>query len=153
MDVQPKYSADEASARFAGRQAALPKVAGTVPVSAVDEPPPARTVALLERGRERYAIYCAPCHGEYGDGDGRVVVRFGFPQPPSLHDAKRRAADDAHLLDVVTNGFGVMYPYSTVLPWRDRWAVIGYVRALQLARHVDVALYPEVRAELDEARP
>ena len=111
-----------------------------------------RTLALLERGRERYRIYCLPCHGEYGDGDGRVVAKFGFPQPPSLHDERLLAATDAHLLDVVIRGYGVMYSYSTVLPPRDRWAVVGYLRALQLARHADVAQFPGLRTDVNEAQ-
>jgi mono/diheme cytochrome c family protein len=153
MDVQPKYSAYEASARFAHTQSALPRVPGTLPRGSGDDAPPARTLELLERGRERFGVYCAPCHGEYGDGDGRVVAKFGFPPPPSLHDERLRAAPDSHLVDVVTNGYGVMYAYATALPPRDRWAVVGYVRALQLARHADVARFPELRAELAEHPP
>ncbi len=153
MDVQPKYAAYEASARFAHTQSALPHVADTVPVDVADDAAPSRTLALLERGRERYAIYCAPCHGEYGDGDGRVVAKFGFPRPPSLHDERLRDAPDSRLVDVVTNGYGVMYSYATVLPPRDRWAIVGYLRALQLARHADVARYPALRPELAERAP
>ncbi len=153
MDVQPKYSPDEASARFPHAQSALPRVAGTVPVDAGDDAPPRRTLALLERGRERYGIYCEPCHGEYGDGDGRVVAKYGFPPPPPLDDGRLLGTSDAHLLDVLTHGYGAMYPYATVLPPRDRWAVIGYVRALQVARHADVARFPELRSEVTERAP
>jgi mono/diheme cytochrome c family protein len=148
MGRAPRYDAYAASARFPHRQSALPAVDGTVPITAADEPPPERTLALLERGRERYAIYCSVCHGPFGDGDGVVVERDGFPAPPSLHDERVRAAPDEHYWDVVTNGYGIMYSYAQRLPPRDRWAVIGFVRALQLARHADVASHPELRSEL-----
>jgi len=148
MDSEPRYDTYAASARFPHRQSALPAVDGTVPVSTEDEKPPPRTLALLERGRERFGIYCSVCHGPFGDGDGVVVVRDGFPAPPSLHDERVRDAPDEHYWDVVTHGYGIMYPYANRLPPRDRWAVIGFVRALQLARHADVARHPELRAEL-----
>jgi hypothetical protein len=153
MDAQPKYEPYEASTRFPERQSALAPPGGSVPVTAVDPAPPPRTRALLERGAERYSIYCLPCHGAYGDGDGQVVARFGFPAPPSLHLERVRAASDAHYWNVLTRGFGTMYPYATALPPRDRWAVIGYVRVLQLARHADVNRYPALRRELPEAPP
>ncbi len=153
MDIQPKYSPDEASTRFPHAQSALQHVTGTVPISAADDKAPPRTLALLARGRDRYAIYCTPCHGAYGDGDGRVVVQFGFPRPAPFDDERLRAAPDSHLLDVLTNGYGAMYPYATVLPPQDRWAVIGYVRALQLARHADVARFPQLRAQIPEPAP
>jgi mono/diheme cytochrome c family protein len=148
MDREPKYAAYAASTRFPRRQSALAAVDGTVPVTADDEAAPERTLALLERGRERYGIYCSLCHGAFGDGDGVIVTRDGFPAPPSLHDERLRSAPDEHYWDVVTHGYGVMYPYATPLPPRDRWAVIGYVRALQLARRADVTRHPELRSEL-----
>lgn len=153
MDVQPKYSTYEPSARFPNGQSALPRVPGTVPTTVEDETPPPRTLALLERGRERFSIYCTPCHGDYGDGDGVMVRLFGFPQPPSLHEQRLRESPDSHFWSVITSGYGIMYPYATPLPPRDRWAVVGYVRALQLARHTDVARFPAVSADLPEHSP
>jgi mono/diheme cytochrome c family protein len=148
MDSEPRYDPYASSTRLPHRQSALPAVEGTVPITAEDETPPERTLALLDRGRERYGIYCSLCHGLYGDGDGAVVARDGFPAPPSLHDERVRSAPDQHYWDVVTDGYGIMYSYATPLPPRDRWAVIGFVRALQLARHADVASHPELRGEL-----
>jgi mono/diheme cytochrome c family protein len=85
---------------------------------------------LLDRGRERYTIFCAPCHGARGAGDG-MVVRRGFPAPPSYAETRLQAADDAHFLDVITHGWGVMYPYADRLSPTDRQAVVAYIRVLQ----------------------
>lgn len=91
--------------------------------------------ALMQRGRERFEIFCAVCHGYTGAGDGMIVQR-GFPQPPSLHVARLRAAPIGHFYDVITNGYGVMYPYAARVPEpHDRWAIAAYIRALQLARN------------------
>jgi mono/diheme cytochrome c family protein len=88
---------------------------------------------LLERGRERFNIYCAPCHGQSGDGAGMVVQR-GFPAPPSYDTEALRAAPDSHFYDVITDGYGVMYPYADRIGPNDRWAIIAYIRALQLSQ-------------------
>lgn len=101
------------------------------------------TLTLLERGRERYGIFCAPCHGKTGDGDGRVVQR-GFPAPPSYHDPRLRAAPDGHFFDVISRGYGVMYPYADRVAPDDRWAIVAYIRALQMSRNAP-------RDVLDEA--
>lgn len=94
---------------------------------------PALTTAWMQRGRERYDIYCAPCHSLAGDGDG-IVVQRGFPAPPSYHSDRLRQAPDAHVFDVITDGYGVMYPYRDRIDVPDRWAIVAYVRALQLSR-------------------
>lgn len=99
--------------------------------------PPAITETLLERGRDRYTIYCTPCHGASGDGDG-MVVRRGFPRPPSYHEQRLRDADDRHLYDVITHGWGVMYPYADRIAPADRQAIVAYIRALQFSRHAPV---------------
>ena len=91
---------------------------------------PAMTLALVERGRERFNIFCSECHGPAGDGDGMVVQR-GFPHPPSFRDPRLIAAPDEHFVDVITNGHGVMYSYADRVPPADRWAIAAYIRALQ----------------------
>jgi mono/diheme cytochrome c family protein len=106
------------------------------------------SLATLQRGQQRYTIYCAPCHGSGGDGNG-MVVRRGFPAPPSYHDPRLRAADDQHLYDVITHGWGVMYSYADRVSPADRDAIIAYIRALQLSRHAPVnRLEPEDIARL-----
>jgi mono/diheme cytochrome c family protein len=101
-----------------------------------DAPParPAITRALLERGRERFEIYCSVCHGRDGYGQG-IVVRRGFPPPPSLHDPAVRGHDESHYYRVVTAGLGKMPAYRDLVHPADRWAVIAYVRALQLSQN------------------
>ena len=86
--------------------------------------------AMQARGRERYAIHCAPCHGAAGDGDGMVVQR-GFPAPPSLRIERLRTATDRHFFEVITSGYGVMRPYAARVDASDRWAVVAYIRRLQ----------------------
>ncbi len=92
------------------------------------------TEALLKRGRERFQIFCSPCHDQTGQGRGMVVQR-GFPSPPSFHTDRLREAPVGHFFDVMTNGFGRMYDYSAQLSPEDRWAVAAYIRVLQISRH------------------
>jgi hypothetical protein len=99
------------------------------------------TMELLERGRERYAIFCTPCHGIQGDGNGMVAMR-GMKHPPSFHDERLRRDPSGYFFDVITNGFGAMYPYSAQIPPRDRWAIVAYLRALQLSRNAHLAELP-----------
>ena len=101
---------------------------------------------LLERGEERYKIFCAPCHGLQGDGNGMIAMR-GMKHPPTYHQDRLRQAANGYFYDNITNGFGAMYGYSAQIPPRDRWAIIAYVRALQLSRNAKVA---ELPAELRE---
>jgi mono/diheme cytochrome c family protein len=114
--------------------------------AAAASPPPA-TPALLARGRERFDIYCAPCHGLAGDGDG-VIVAHGFPRPPSYHDRRLLTAPAQQLYDVITKGYGVMYSYAASVEPRDRWAIVAYVRALQLSRHANADNTPGIREKL-----
>ena len=144
MAVQPKYQAYAPSDIWADGASARPLVPGTVARGALDRlaaaaTPPAVDAALLVRGQERYEIFCSPCHGLTGQADGRVVQR-GFPEPPSYLSARLRAAPAAHFFEVITDGYGVMYPYGDRVPPADRWAIIAYIRALQLAS-------PEVAAD------
>ena len=91
---------------------------------------PPMTLALVQRGRERFNIFCSECHGPTGEGDGMVVQR-GFPHPPNFHDPRLVAVPDEHFVDVITNGHGVMYSYADRVPPADRWAIAAYIRALQ----------------------
>ena len=97
---------------------------------------------LLERGEDRYRIFCTPCHGLQGDGNGMAAVR-GMKHPPSFHIDRLRQAPNGYFYDVITNGFGAMYSYAERIPPRDRWAIIAYVRALQLSRNAKVSDLPE----------
>lgn len=118
-------------------------------LDATQAPPP--TLQRLQRGRERYEIYCTPCHSVAGDGDG-LVVRRGFPSPPSFHIDRLRHAPDRYLFDVITQGHGVMPPYAGQIEPDDRWAIVSYVRALQLSQHVPAdRLTPAARTRLDGA--
>lgn len=152
MTQQPKYG-PEAPAKFWSDGAAarpLPHgvvARGDLARDAAQTNPPPVDRALLERGRERYTIYCTPCHGIAGDGDG-IVVQRGFPHPPSYHEKRLLAAPARHFYDVMTDGYGVMYSYATRVEPRDRWAIAAYVRALQLARHAKLAEVPEARGRL-----
>lgn len=104
---------------------------------AVSNPYPV-TTQLLDRGRQRFDIYCTPCHSPLGDGDG-LIVRKGFPAPPSFHIDRLRNASDRHLFDVITAGYGIMYPHGARVAPADRWAIVAYIRALQLSQHVDAS--------------
>ncbi len=116
------------------------------------EAPMAVDRALLERGRERYDIFCSPCHGRVGDGRGMIVQR-GFKQPNSFHDERLRSMPIGYFFDVQTNGFGEMSSYSAQVPVADRWAIAAYVHALQLSQNVAaVDLSAADREALEESR-
>jgi mono/diheme cytochrome c family protein len=157
MADQPRYDPLEASRQFADGMSARMPVAGTVArdadlSSAPETFPYPVTMELLQRGRERFEIFCAPCHGRAGDGRG-VVVRHGFPAPPTYHQDALRKASDRHFYDVITNGYGAMYSYAARVPPSDRWAIVAYIRALQYSRAAPVADLPAgLRARL-EAEP
>ncbi|HYZ35013.1 MAG TPA: cytochrome c [Crenalkalicoccus sp.] len=103
--------------------------------------PPRVTLALLQRGQSQFEIFCAPCHGFTGAGDG-MIVRRGFPPPPSYHTAQLRAAPASHFWDAITKGHGVMYSYAARVEPSDRWAIIAYIRALQLGHDVPISQLP-----------
>ena len=135
MADQPRHDSQQAQALWPGGppQSAPPE--GTVAAdasaraAALAAPPPL-TPALLDRGEQRYGIYCSMCHGPRGNGDG-MVVRRGFPPPPDYHIPRLVAAPPAYIVDVITNGHGVMYSYADRVEPRDRWAIAAYVKALQ----------------------
>jgi hypothetical protein len=156
MQNQPKFKPLEPSAFFADGRSARTPVPGTVPrghlrtdrlffegreKDALAHRFPMRvTRPMIVRGQERFNIHCAVCHSRTGDGRGMIVQR-GFPPPPTFHSDRLRQAPAGHFFDVITNGFGTMYSYADRVPAGDRWAIIAYVRALQLsqnARFTDV---------------
>jgi mono/diheme cytochrome c family protein len=156
MGRQPRYDHYEPSSLFSDRKALQAPPDGTV---ARDDPAraaalseqPAMTATLLERGRERYTIICTPCHDAAGTGHGMVPSR-GFPAPPSFHMAGLREAPSRYFVDVITHGHGVMYSYADRVAPADRWAIAGYIRALQLSQGAPVALLDDAdRKALDAA--
>jgi mono/diheme cytochrome c family protein len=100
------------------------------------------TKEVLERGRERYNIYCAPCHSRVGDGNGFIPSRGFARKPPSFHDQRLRKAPLGYFYDVISNGFGTMPDYSSQIPPQDRWKIVAYVRALQLSQNATKADVP-----------
>ncbi len=122
--------------------------ANNQPLSTVFPMPVTRDV--LERGQQRFNIYCAPCHGRDGEGDG-MVVRRGFPSPPSLHEERLQEASPGYLYDVIVNGIGVMPDYDGQVRVPDRWAIVAYVKVLQLSQNATLDDVPaEMRGELGQ---
>ena len=152
MTQQRRMDTYEATGVWPDGTTARPLPAGTVARGDLDrearaENPPEVTPALLARGQERYAINCVPCHGIEGDGDGMIVQR-GFPPPPSYHTRRLRAVPARHFVDVVADGYGVMYSYAARVAPEDRWAIAAYIRALQLSRHATLAEAPDAAGRL-----
>lgn len=157
MADQPRYKPLARSSFFGDERSARPLVPGTVARGRlladeqlytgrsagrlVDTFPFPVTPALLVRGQERFNIFCALCHDRVGSGLG-MVVRRGFRQPPSYHTDRLRQAPIGHFFEVITNGFGTMPDYAAQIPPRDRWAIIAYIRALQLSQHATLADVP-----------
>ncbi len=166
MHDQPKYEPLEKSSFFDDGMASRPLIEGTV----AREMPPEWTAfhtgrtpndefltqlpmeldrELLDRGRNRFDVFCAPCHGRTGDGLG-MIVRRGFKQPTSFHDPRLRESPVGYFFDVMSNGFGQMSSYASQIPVRDRWAIAAYISALQLSQSIPVdELSPEERHQLD----
>lgn len=178
MHDQPKHKPFTESKLFKDRRSARPLVPGTVArgllmddehlwTGKVDGKP-AETFpgaladsfggnewqrTMLARGRERYAIQCTPCHGSIGDGNGMIVQR-GMKRPPSFHIDRLQKSPPGYFFDVITNGFGAMFDQKDRIEVADRWAIVAYVRALQLSQNAAFAeVPPERRAELDNPRP
>ena len=144
------YSGGALAESSSGRNARLPAEAVSA-ASGANPLPISET--LLKRGREQFDIFCAPCHSRAGDGDG-MVARRGFPQPPSYHIARLRDAPDSHFYAVISEGYGVMYPYADRIAPDDRWAIVAYIRALQLSQHAPTtSLDAHDRARLDGTLP
>jgi mono/diheme cytochrome c family protein len=162
MHDQPKYIPLRESAFFSDARSARALVVGTVARGQLHEDAhlytgrvngtdtamfPFRIDSLvMARGQERFDIYCSPCHGRTGFGDG-MVVRRGYRRPPSYHDDRLRKAPVGHFFDVISNGFGAMPDYAAQINVKDRWAIVAYVRALQLSEHATVADVPAEQRE------
>ena len=160
MHDAPRYEPYEKSDFFPDKRSSRPLVAGTIARGHLREDTPAATgkvegafvatspvpvtLALVQRGRQRYDIYCSPCHGYTGAGDG-MVVRRGFRPPASFHDARLRGQPDGYFFDVMTSGFGAMPDYAAQVPIADRWAVVAYIRALQISQGATLADVPADR--------
>lgn len=105
----------------------------------IDEFPIPVDQELLNRGEDRYKVFCIACHGPVGKGDG-MVVRRGYPAPPTYHDDRLRNAPVGHFFDVMTNGWGKMNSYASQVPVADRWAIVAYIRALQISQNPDMKM-------------
>ena len=125
MTTQPKVPPYRAAQAGPG-----PVPSGRAEFRERPEPPPPLSLALIERGQDRFRHFCVACHSELGDGHGMVVQR-GFSPPPSYHETRLREAPTRHFYDVITNGYGAMYSFAVRVPPRDRWAIAAYIRALQ----------------------
>lgn len=162
-----KYEPYERSTLFPNESSARPLPAGTVArgllaedrvlatgvgadgAFAVNPLPISRE--LLVRGRQRYDVFCAPCHDRVGTGNG-MIARRGFTRPPSFHEPRLRQIPDGHLFDAITRGYGQMPSYASQVPVDDRWAIVAYVRALQLSQDAELAALPsEVRQVAERA--
>jgi len=157
MHDQPRYEPLERNAFFEDGRASRPFVEGTVARGQlrlddhfytgkvngelVTTLPFAATKEILERGQQRYNIFCSPCHDQIGNGTGMIVQR-GFRQPPSFHIDRLRQASAGHFFDVMTNGFGTMYSYADRIAPKDRWAIAAYIRALQLSQNATLEDVP-----------
>lgn len=153
MHQQPRYDPLEPGEAFPDGASARAPVPGTVPRDAEPETEPERyTLEMLQRGRVHYDVNCSPCHGFDGAGDG-MVVRRGFPRPPSFHERRLREAPDVHYWSVMTNGLGLMYPYADRVTPQERWEIAAYIRALQLSQAAPLELLsPDERRRLEGLR-
>jgi mono/diheme cytochrome c family protein len=168
MHNQPKYKPFAHNAFFADERASRPLVAGVVARGHLDEDeaffkgtsngapvtvnPLGVSRDVLLRGQERFNIYCTPCHDRTGSGEGMIVQR-GYKQPPSFHDARLLVVPDGYFFQVMTNGFATMPAYAAQVPPRDRWAIVAYIRALQLSQNATLADVPaDERAKLGAAQ-
>jgi mono/diheme cytochrome c family protein len=147
MTRQRKLGAYAPTPIWSDGTSARPPPAGVVAQGDVEREdaaknPPTVDAILLTRGQQRFGIFCAPCHGIAGDGDG-VIVAHGFPRPPSYFEHRLAAAPAQHFYDVITNGYGVMFSYADRVDPHDRWAIAAYIRALQLSRRAKVADVPD----------
>ncbi len=159
MDNQPRYDVQSKSRFYADSATMRVPPAGTVARGFLHEDdalyngttpdgklvktnPLPITLQLLQRGQERYNIYCSPCHGRVGDAKG-IVVQRGLLPPPSFHEQRLVDTADGHFYSVITNGIRNMPPYKSQVPVADRWAIVAYVRALQRSQHATINDVPQ----------
>lgn len=159
MHVQPRQNPLSRSDFFSDQRSARPPVEGTIARGQLledtyfytgkignnpgDVMPFPVTKEILQRGRERYNIFCAPCHSRVGDGNGFVPSRGFARKPPSFHIARLQKAPVGYIYDVITEGFGIMPEYAAQIPPKDRWTIVAYIRALQLSQNATMADVPE----------
>lgn len=165
MHDAPRFDPLEKNEFYADQRSERPLIAGTVArghlraddafytgktgETLVTALPLPVTAGLVARGQDRFNVYCAPCHSQTGMGDG-MVVRRGYKQPTSFHDPRLRAQPVGYFYDVITRGFGQMPDYAAQIAPADRWAIVAYVRALQVSQHATVADVAEAdRPKLD----
>jgi hypothetical protein len=157
MQIQPRLNPLQHSDFYEDGRSARPLIEGTVARGQLrndvyfytgyngnelgNEMPFPVSREVLERGRERFNIYCSPCHAQTGDGNGMIVQR-GFQRPPSYHIDRLRNAPLGHFYDVITNGFGAMPDYAGQVQPYDRWAIVAYIRALQLSQNAPASVVP-----------
>jgi cytochrome c5 len=162
MHDQPKVKPLGESDVFSDHRSARPLVEGTVARGHLDDDellatgkvngqdatefPWPVTPDVMARGRDRYDIFCSPCHDRTGSGDG-MIVRRGYRRPPSFHIDRMRQAAVGHFFDVITNGFGAMPDYRALVPAPDRWAIAAYIRALQASQHATLDAVPAAERE------
>ena len=172
MHDQPKYKPLRESSFFADKRQSRPVLPNTVARGDLREATEfysGKTAAdakvdldyfpmpvnreVLDRGHQRFDVFCSPCHGRLGNGAGMIVKR-GFKAPPSYHIERLRTAPVGHFYDVITNGYGSMYNYAAQITPRDRWAIVSYIRVLQFSQNVTATeITPEMRARLDAPPP
>ncbi len=168
MQDQPKYRPQRPSDFFADGRSERQPVDGTIARGALNEDtafyegkdaagkdieafPIAVDKAVIQRGQQRFDVYCSPCHGRIGNGLG-MIVRRGFKQPPSYHIDRLRNAPVGHIYDVISNGYGAMLNYASQIQPRDRWAIVAYIRALQYSENANINDLPqEARARIPAA--
>jgi mono/diheme cytochrome c family protein len=148
MSKQAYFRPYAATDLFPDGTSARPLEQGTVSREAIlgAQPRPQVDMDLLRLGRERFDTYCSPCHGRDGYGTG-MVVRRGFPKPPSYHSERLRTVTDQHIFETITRGLGKMPPYGPLISSHDRWAVVAYVRALQLSQYAPLDDVPDAQRE------
>lgn len=160
MADQRRVNTYQPTTAFSDGRAARPIPQGTVARDAVDPTVPDDNPlpidrATLDHGRQRFEVFCAPCHGHNGHGRG-IIVQRGFPSPPSYHTQRLRDADDAHFYRVIRDGHGAMYSYGSRVSRSERWAIIAYIRGLQLSQHARLEDVPDDQRPLPapkEAKP
>lgn len=168
MHDQPRYEPLQGTDFFGDRRSERPLIEGTIARGQlhadeafytgkrgnieVDTFPFPITRDVLDRGRQRFNIYCSPCHGQTGEGNGMIVQR-GFSRPPTYHSDRLRGAAIGHFFDVITNGYGAMHSYAARVDAEDRWKIIAYIRVLQFSQNAKESDVPADKVqELNEAK-